>query len=122
MMVVAVAAVVVVVVVAINNMTRNMFLVVNLIYSTTVLASEPPQNRQQELRNLPKHDCGSCHGLTLKGGLGPSLLAKDLADKPDDYLVSTIQQGRPGAAMPPWQPFMTETETRWLVENLLKKP
>ena len=69
-----------------------------------------------------KHDCGSCHGLTLKGGLGPSLLARDLVNKPDDYLIETIQNGRKGTAMPPWKPFISETETRWLVQQLLKVP
>ena len=69
-----------------------------------------------------KHDCGSCHGLTLKGGLGPPLLARDLINKPDDYLIKTIQNGRKGTAMPPWKPFISETETRWLVQELLKKP
>ncbi|MCK5870012.1 cytochrome C [Methylococcaceae bacterium HT1] len=69
-----------------------------------------------------KHDCGSCHGLTLKGGLGPPLLAADLKKTPDDYLILTIQNGRKGTAMPPWKPFITEQETRWLVQNLLKNP
>jgi mono/diheme cytochrome c family protein len=27
--------------------------------------------RQAELLHLLKHDCGSCHGMTRKGGLGP---------------------------------------------------
>ena len=87
-----------------------------------VMASEPSAERQQELRNMLKHDCGSCHGLTLKGGLGPPLLAQDLANKPGDYLVETIQNGRKGTAMPPWKPFISETETRWLVQELLKPP
>jgi len=30
--------------------------------------------RQQALRDLLKQDCGACHGLTLKGGMGPALL------------------------------------------------
>ena len=84
------------------------------------MASEPSAQRQQELRNMLKHDCGSCHGLTLKGGLGPSLLAQDLTNKPSDYLIDTIQNGRKGTAMPPWKPFITASETRWLVEELLK--
>ncbi|MCK5831153.1 MAG: cytochrome c [Methylococcales bacterium] len=67
------------------------------------------------------HDCGSCHGLTLKGGLGSSLLAKDLANKSDEFLVNTILEGRKNTAMPPWKPFMTEQETLWLVQKLLKQ-
>ncbi|MCF7971076.1 MAG: cytochrome c [Methylococcaceae bacterium] len=85
-------------------------------------AIDPPQDRQTELRNMLKHDCGSCHGLTLKGGLGPSLLAKDLTNKTDEYLLDTIQNGRKGTAMPPWKPFITEQETRWFIQTLLKQP
>ena len=89
-----------------------------LLSSTQAIANEPSEARQAELKNMLKHDCGSCHGLTLKGGLGPSLLAQDLANKPIDYLVETIQNGRKGTAMPPWKPFISEPETRWLVQHL----
>ncbi len=65
-----------------------------------------------------KHDCGSCHGLTRKGGLGSSLLASALIDKDDEYLVQTILEGRKGTAMPPWKPFLTEIEAHWLVKIL----
>jgi cytochrome c55X len=67
-----------------------------------------------------KHDCGSCHGLTLKGGLGPSLLAEVLVNKTDDFLVQTIREGRKESAMPPWKSFMTEQETLWLVQKVLR--
>jgi len=66
------------------------------------------------------HDCGSCHGLTLKGGLGPSLLPEALLNKSDEFLVSTILEGRKGTAMPPWKPFITEQEALWIVQKLLK--
>ncbi len=101
---------------------RITYLCLALLTVTSVSANEPSAVRQAELRHLIKHDCGSCHGLTLKGGLGPSLLAKDLQHKPNRDLVQTIQQGRPGTAMPPWAPFISLVETRWLVENILKKP
>ncbi|SCU75092.1 Cytochrome c, nitrite reductase associated (NirC) (fragment) [Cupriavidus necator] len=26
--------------------------------------------------------------------------------------------GRPGTAMPPWQPFMTQDEAQWLIDRL----
>ncbi|MCG8427047.1 MAG: cytochrome c, partial [Chromatiales bacterium] len=47
-----------------------------LIALTTALASpvmaEPDQQRQNDLLHLLKHDCGSCHGMRLEGGLGPA--------------------------------------------------
>jgi cytochrome c55X len=81
-------------------------------------ADQPTPARQQELRNLLKHDCGACHGLQLKGGLGPSLLPEVLAGKSDALLMDTIQNGRPGTAMPPWKPFLTLDETQWLIRQL----
>ena len=80
----------------------------------------PSSARQQELVRLVRQDCGSCHGLTLAGGLGPPLLPGALRDKPADSLVATILHGRPGTPMPPWQPFMTRAEAQWLVGMLLK--
>ncbi|MDD2724892.1 MAG: cytochrome c [Methylovulum sp.] len=77
--------------------------------------AEPLPARQTELRNLLKNDCGACHGLTLKGGMGPALLPENLAGKPDGLLVTTILEGRKGTAMPPWKPFMKREEVVWLV-------
>jgi cytochrome c55X len=80
---------------------------------------EPAAGRQQELVRLVRQDCGSCHGMTLKGGLGSPLRAQDLRDKPADGLVATILYGRPGTAMPPWQALLSEAEAAWIVDRLL---
>ncbi|MDP1773903.1 MAG: cytochrome c [Methylobacter sp.] len=95
--------------------------VITAVLAKTSLAGEPSPDRQSALRNILNHDCGACHGLTLKGGLGPALLPEALAGKPDDFLVATILNGRPGTAMPPWQPFMNRDEAAWLV-GILRKP
>ncbi|MDA1097663.1 MAG: cytochrome c [Proteobacteria bacterium] len=71
--------------------------------------------RQQELLYLLQQDCGSCHGLTLKGGLGSPLLPINLAGKPDAALVEVIMQGLPGTPMPPWRFLLEEKEAAWLV-------
>ncbi len=78
--------------------------------------------RQQELRYLLKHDCGSCHGMRLKGGLGPSLLPEALAGKPDIYLKQVISKGMPGSAMPPWEKMLSEADIDYLVSLLLTAP
>jgi cytochrome c55X len=97
------------------------FLISVLVFSNTAIANDPSPQRQQELQNMINHDCGSCHGLTLKGGLGPSLLPDALKNKTDEFLVQNILEGRKGTAMPPWKPFMTEQETLWLVKKLLNQ-
>ncbi len=83
------------------------------------LAQPPDAARQRELIYLLQQDCGSCHGLTRRGGLGPALLPPNLAGKPAPFLVQTILDGRPGTAMPPWRPLISEADAAWLVEQLL---
>jgi cytochrome c55X len=81
-------------------------------------AAEPAATRQAELTHLVRQDCGSCHGMTLKGGLGPALTRDALRGKPAESLVVTVLYGRPGTAMPPWGTFVTEPEAAWIVKQL----
>jgi cytochrome c55X len=74
--------------------------------------------RASELKNLVRQDCGSCHGLTLRGGLGPALTPEALAGKSPEALALTILHGRAGTPMPPWKPFLTEVEAQWIVQSL----
>ena len=76
--------------------------------------------RQAELKHLLLHDCGSCHGMTLKGGLGPALTPDALLNKSEEFLFQTINYGRHGTPMPPWQGLLTETEIHWIVSTLKK--
>jgi cytochrome c55X len=89
--------------------------------SSSTFAAEPSLERQTELRDLLKNDCGACHGLTLQGGLGLPLQPKDLAQKSDDFLIDAISNGRKDTAMPPWKPFLNPDEIAWLV-HFLKNP
>ena len=93
-----------------------------LLITGRVLAESisPSLERQQTLLNMLKHDCGSCHGLNLKGGLGPALHHEALSHKSNDLLLRTIQEGRKGTAMPPWKKFISKQETLWLIEYLRK--
>ena len=81
-------------------------------------ASEFTPSDTHRLVNLVRQDCGSCHGLQLTGGLGPSLLPDALEGKPTSFLVSTILAGRRGTPMPPWRGLLTEQEALWIVEHL----
>jgi cytochrome c55X len=80
--------------------------------------SVPSSSRQAELIYLLKQDCGSCHGLTLEGGLGPPLLPENLADKPEALLRDVVLDGIPDTAMPPWRSLLTEAEVDWLVSAM----
>jgi cytochrome c55X len=79
-----------------------------------------PAARQQALRHLLAQDCGSCHGLTLQGGLGPPLTRAALTGKSPEMLRAVILHGRPGTPMAPWRSFLTEQEAGWVVEVLMQ--
>ena len=74
--------------------------------------------RQAELRNLVVQDCGSCHGLTLRGGLGRPLQPETLAGFPDTAVAEIILDGVSGTPMPPWRGLLTETEALWIARTL----
>jgi cytochrome c55X len=95
-------------------------LLLAVLMNSLPLQAEVTEQRQAELLHMLKHDCGSCHGMTLKGGLGPALLPETLTGKPDDYLVHSIMNGRPPTPMPPWRGILTEEEVAWLVKLLRK--
>ncbi len=81
-------------------------------------AGEPAAARQAELMHLLRHDCGSCHGMRLEGGLGPALTPERLAPLTREQVTATILHGRPGTPMPPWHPFLTPEEAAWLAGRL----
>ncbi|RCX33334.1 c-type cytochrome [Thioalbus denitrificans] len=78
----------------------------------------PAPARQAELLHMLRHDCGSCHGMTLRGGLGPPLLPETLGPKDPDTLTATVLHGRLGTPMPPWRGILTADEAAWLVKIL----
>ena len=94
---------------------------VAVLLGASAFAAGPPAvdpGRAKELVRLVRQDCGSCHGLRLKGGLGPPLLPQALRDKPEESLRYTILLGRPGTAMPPWKSMLSEAEIDWILAQL----
>ncbi|MCP4699359.1 MAG: cytochrome c [Gammaproteobacteria bacterium] len=99
---------------------KGLILIVCFFISTLNAQELISSQRQAELLYMLRHDCGSCHGMTLKGGLGPSLLPEALADKPPETLAAVILYGRAGTPMPPWRALLTQVEAAWLTEQLRK--
>jgi cytochrome c55X len=81
-------------------------------------ADVPDAARRTQLVDMVRQDCGACHGLTLKGGLGPSLEPASLAGRDAEQLEFVILNGRRGTAMPPWRSLLTEGEARWIADML----
>lgn len=73
---------------------------------------------ESRLSNLVVQDCGSCHGLTLRGGLGPPLRPEDLEHLPAEAIAAIIREGIPGSAMPPWKPLLAPEEIQWISRQL----
>ncbi len=104
-------------------MRTSAWLALSLALGTPALAGEAPSEaRAQELANLLVQDCGSCHGLKMRGGLGPALLPDQLTSRSPDYLTAIILHGKPGSAMPAWRGLLTPVEARWIAERLLEGP
>ncbi|MGD9512383.1 MAG: cytochrome c [Geminicoccaceae bacterium] len=82
------------------------------------VTAEPRTDRQGELLHLLRQDCGACHGMTLKGGLGPPLLPTSLGEREPEDLARIILHGVPGTPMPPWGFEIGPEEAMWLARQL----
>lgn len=100
-------------------MAKWMFIALLALQCGMAVSAEMPKVRQEALKELVHQDCGSCHGMTLKGGLGPALIGlKEIGHSPESVAV-TIREGRLGTPMPPWKGLLSENEIQWIVNYLL---
>ena len=81
-------------------------------------ARELAATRQNELRALVRQDCGSCHGMTLKGGLGSPLRPSDLDHFEPAAIAQIVLEGVPGTPMPPWRGLLSDVEAMWIANAL----
>ncbi len=91
-----------------------------LILPIPARAGEPDAVRKAELAGLLTQDCGSCHGLKRRGGLGAPLTREALASRSDEDLAIIIREGIPGQPMPPWGPLLSDDDIDWII-HLLRK-
>ncbi len=80
--------------------------------------AEVTPERAGKLEHIVIQDCGSCHGLTMKGGLGSALTPEALADAEPEGLAMIILDGVPGTAMPRWRPVLSEDDALWIADYL----
>jgi cytochrome c55X len=98
-----------------------------LVYGLTLLvltaharAEGIQEPRAAELEHMLIQDCGSCHGLTMNGGLGSPLTPEALDGADPETLAYIILEGVPGTAMPAWRPLLSDDEAHWIAQYLLK--
>ncbi|WP_377706694.1 c-type cytochrome [Paracoccus fontiphilus] len=89
--------------------------------STALAAADINPQRQAQLEHMVIQDCGSCHGLTMKGGLGSAITPDDLASRDQQDLATIILDGIPGTAMPPWRPLISDAEALWIADYLKRE-
>ena len=82
------------------------------------MAQPPDEARKAGLTRLVRQDCGSCHGMTLKGGLGKPLLPHDLKEQTVSELADIILDGVPGTPMPGWRGLLSRDEAYWIARQL----
>jgi cytochrome c55X len=80
--------------------------------------AEVTPERAGKLEHIVIQDCGSCHGLTMKGGLGSPLTPEALAHAEPEGLATIILDGVPGTAMPRWRPVLSEDDALWIAAYL----
>ena len=85
-----------------------------LLWASTATAG-PDRAR---LADLVVQDCGSCHDLTLKGGLGRPLTPDALSGLSHDNIRDIILDGLPGTPMPPWRPLLSVAEAETIAAML----
>jgi cytochrome c55X len=89
-----------------------------LALSVSLLFGSPMPAAATDLSNLVRQDCGGCHGLSLKGGLGKPLTVEHLAQWDREQITQIILNGVPGTPMPPWRPLLSEEEARTIADML----
>ncbi len=80
--------------------------------------SEPDPATRERLTHLLIQDCGSCHGLTLQGGLGKPLLPENVSDRSVEVLAEIILDGIAGTPMPPWKGLISQDDALFIAETL----
>jgi len=81
-------------------------------------AVEIDADKAKALEHLVVQDCGSCHGLTLNGGLGSPITQDRMQHYAREDLSGIILDGVPGTAMPPWRLLISEAEALWIADYL----
>ncbi len=81
-------------------------------------AGEYDFETHSEMSEFVRQDCGACHGLSLKGGLGRPLLKESLDHFDLETLEEIILDGIPDTAMPPWRGILDEAQAKQIAKAL----
>lgn len=88
------------------------------VIAVLAVSSAAQADEAKVLERMVIQDCGSCHGLTLKGGLGRPLTPDALKHFDTQTITNIILDGVPGTAMPKWRPLLSEQQAQWMAQYL----
>lgn len=66
--------------------------------------------------------CAGCHGTLRTGATGPKITPDRTRELGTEALKTTIANGRPGTAMPPWKQFLSEDEINTMALYIQQEP
>lgn len=89
-----------------------------LALAATLAAIPALAGEGSSLERMVIQDCGSCHGLTMNGGLGRPLTPHALQHFDEAAIANIILDGIPGTAMPKWRPLLNEDQAMWMAHYL----
>lgn len=88
-----------------------------LLACLVIAACSPPLAEDAAGAEIYESRCASCHGVGLEGGIGPALgEGSAVTDKPDEYVVNTIVNGR--GRMPAFRASLDDGQIERVVEYL----
>ena len=105
---------------AIRGLTAACSLISLMAFAQPAWATDYKSLSGDALARFVRHDCGSCHGLSLQGGLGPALTPESLSRYDVQALGNVVLAGVPGSAMPPWAGILSREQAFWIAEVLKK--
>ncbi len=82
--------------------------------------AEVTNERQSELLYFVEQNCPACHGMRMRGSIGPPLSEASLQHLSVNEVTLTILYGFPEKGMPAWEAQLSEKDAYWIAE-LLKR-
>jgi len=83
--------------------------------------AEVTNERQSELLNFVEQNCPACHGIRMRGSIGPPLSEASLQHLSVNEVTLTILYGFPEKGMPAWETQLSEKDAYWIAEFLKRR-
>ena len=80
--------------------------------------AEVTDERQSELLDFVEQNCPACHGIRMRGSIGPALSKANLQYLSVNAVTLTILYGLTDKGMPAWEAQLSERDAYWIAEFL----